>query len=112
MEDIDSKLKEFLDNGKDWERKQTNIPSVFLLRLPSFRGRPECIAIEIDATSRGGGGSNRRRGIIVRSRQEIQELSKILENPKLISLASAVERINPPQAKSSTSTVDSEIFEI
>jgi hypothetical protein len=59
-----------------------------------------------------GGGSNRRRGIIVRSRQEIQELSKILENPKLISLASAVEKINPPQAKSSTSTVDSEIFEI
>jgi hypothetical protein len=112
MTDIDSKLKEFLGNGKDWERKQTNIPSVFLLRLPSFRSRPECIAIEIDATNRGGGGSNRRRGIIIRSQEEIQELSRILQNPKLISLASAVEKINPPQAKSSASTVDSEIFEI
>jgi hypothetical protein len=112
MEDIDSKLKEFLDNGKDWERKQTNIPSVFLLRLPSFRSRPECIAIEIDAINGGAGGSNRRRGIIIRSQEEILELSRILENPKLNSLASAVEKINPPQAKSSTSTVDSEIFEI
>lgn len=112
MEDIDSKLKEFLDNGKDWERKQTNIPSVFLLRHPSFRSRPECIAIEIDAINGGAGGSNRRRGIIIRSQEEILELSRIVENPKLNSLASAVEKINPPQAKSSTSTVDSEIFEI
>jgi hypothetical protein len=112
MADIDSKLKEFLANGKDWERKQTNIPSVFLLRLPSFRSRPECIAIEIDAINGGAGGSNRRRGIIIRSQEEILELSRIVENPKLNSLASAVEKINPPQAKSSTSTVDSEIFEI
>jgi hypothetical protein len=110
MEDINNRLKEFLENGKEWERKQTNIPNVFLLRLPSFRGRPECIAIEIDATNRGG--SNRRRGIIIRSQEEIHELSKIFENPKVVSLASAVEKVNPPQVKSSTSTVDSEIFEI
>jgi hypothetical protein len=102
-----------LGKGKDWERKQTNIPGVFLLRLPAFRSRPECVAIEIDATSRGGGGSgNRRRGLIVRSEEEIKEISKILENPKLMNLAAAVEKINPPQVKSSTSTIDSEIFEV
>jgi hypothetical protein len=112
MENIESKLKEFLGDGKDWERKQTNIPGVFLLRLPAFRSRPECVAIEIDATNRSGGGGNRRRGLIIRTREEIEELSKILENPKLVSLASAVEKINPPQAKSSTSTIDSEIFEV
>ena len=59
MENIESKLKEFLGDGKDWERKQTNIPGVFLLRLPAFRSRPECVAIEIDATSRVGGGGGK-----------------------------------------------------
>jgi hypothetical protein len=113
MENIESKLKEFLENGKDWERKQTNIPGVFLLRLPAFRSRPEYVAIEIDAMSRGGGGSgNRRRGIIIKSEEEIKEISKILENPKLINLAESLEKINPPQVKSSTSTIDSEIFEV
>ena len=114
MENIESKLKEFLGDGKDWERKQTNIPGVFLLRLPAFRSRPECVAIEIDATSRvGGGGGNRRRGIIIKAEEEVKEMSKILENPKLINLAAALEKINPPQAKSSTSsTIDSEIFEV
>lgn len=29
----DKRLIEFLQNGKDWERKQTNIPGVFLIRL-------------------------------------------------------------------------------
>jgi hypothetical protein len=113
MENIESKLKEFLGNGKDWERKQTNIPGVYLLRLPAFRSRPECVAIQIDATSSGGGGGgNRRRGIIIKSEEEVKEMSKILENPKLINLAAALEKINPPQAKSSTSTIDSEIFEV
>jgi hypothetical protein len=114
MENIESKLKEFLGDGKDWERKQTNIPGVFLLRLPAFRSRPECVAIEIDVTSRvGGGGGNRRRGILIKSEKEMKEMSKILENPKLIDLATALEKINPPQAKSSTSsTIDSEIFEV
>ena len=36
----DNRLKEFLDNGRDWERKQTNVPGVFLIRLPQFRSRP------------------------------------------------------------------------
>jgi len=112
MENIESKLKEFLENGKDWERKQTNIPGVFLLRLPAFRSRPECVAIEIDATSRGGGGGNRRRGIIIQSEEEIQEISQIFENPKITGLAAALEKINTPQVRSSTSTIDSEIFEV
>jgi hypothetical protein len=114
MENIESKLKEFLENGKDWERKQTNIPGVYLLKLPTFRTRPECVAIEVDATSRGGGGGggNRRRGIIIRTEEEINEISKIFENPKLTGLAAALEKINPPQARSSTSTIDSEIFEV
>lgn len=113
MEDkkVDIRLTEFLKNGKDWERKQTNVPGVFLLRLPSFRSRPACIAIEIDALNRGGGGGNRRRGIIIRSQEDIQELSNILGNQKLIELTSAIEKVNPLQTRS-TPAVDSEIFEI
>ena len=99
MEDIESKLKDFLGNGKDWERKQTNISGASLRRLPPFRSRPECVAIELEAASRGGdGGSNRRRGIIIKSEGEIKQLSKLLENPKLIDLATALEKINPPKS--------------
>ena len=109
-ETVDNRLTDFLNEGKDWERKQTNVPGVFLLKLPAFRSRSACIAIEIDALGQGGGGGNRRRGLIIRSKGDIQQLSNILNNDKVTELASAVEKINPVQT--STSTVDSELFEI
>ena len=109
-ETVDNRLTDFLNEGKDWERKQTNVPGVFLSKLPAFRSRSACIAIEIDALGQGGGGGNRRRGLIIRSKGDIQQLSNILNNDKVTELASAVEKINPVQT--STSTVDSELFEI
>jgi hypothetical protein len=46
-ETVDNRLTDFLREGKDWERKQTNVPGVFLLKLPAFRSRPACIAIKL-----------------------------------------------------------------
>src|SRR6185503_967383 len=109
-ETVDNRLTDFLNEGKDWERKQTNVPGVFLLKLPAYRSRPACIAIEIDAMGQGGGGGNRRRGLIIRTKDDIEHLANILNNDKVIELASAVEKVNPVQT--STSTVDSEVFEI
>jgi hypothetical protein len=60
---------------------------------------------------RGAGGGNRRRGLIIRSKEEIEQLSNILNNDKVIDLASAVETVNAVQT-STSSTVDFEIFEI
>lgn len=110
-ESKDSRLTNFLESGKDWERKQTNIPGVFLIRLPQFRGRPACIGIELDVLNRGGGGS-RRRGVIIRTKEELQQLSEMVTNEKLNELTSAIEKVNPVQQASSGASLDSEIFEV
>ena len=107
----DKRLIEFLENGKDWERKQTNIPGVFLIRLPQFRSRPACIGVELDALNRGGGG-NRRRGIILRTSGELQQLLDIVSNKKLSELTSSIEKVNPVQQASMGANLDNEIFEI
>jgi hypothetical protein len=107
----DKRLVDFLENGKDWERKQTNIPGVFLIRLPPFRSRPACIGIELDVFNRAGGG-NRRRGIIFRTNQELQQLIDIVSNKKLSELTSSIEKVNPLQQASMGANIDNEIFEI
>ena len=33
----DQRLTQFLKEGKDWERKVTSIPGIFLLRLPGTK---------------------------------------------------------------------------
>jgi hypothetical protein len=107
----DRRLTEFLENGKDWERKQTNIPGVFLIRLPQFRSRPACIGVELDVLNRGGGG-NRRRGIILRTNEELHQLLDIVTNKKLIELTSSIEKVNPVQQANMGAKLDNEIFEI
>lgn len=107
----DKRLVEFLENGKDWERKQTNIPGVFLLRLPQFRSRPTCIAVELDVLNRGG-GNNRRRGIILRTSEELKQLLDIVTNEKVTELTSSVEKVNPVKQATAGANLDNEIFEI
>jgi hypothetical protein len=107
----DKRLIEFLEKGKDWERKQTNIPGVFLIRLPQFRSRPACIGVELDVLNRGGGG-NRRRGIILRTTDELQHLLDIVNNKKLSELTSSIEKVNPLQQANIGANLDNEIFEI
>jgi hypothetical protein len=31
---LEQKLREFMRNGEDWERSKTNIPGVFVFKLP------------------------------------------------------------------------------
>jgi hypothetical protein len=45
---VNERLLQFLKEGKDWERKTTNIHGVFLLKLPVSIGRPASLAIEIN----------------------------------------------------------------
>jgi hypothetical protein len=45
---IEDRLANFLKDARDWERRATNIPGVFLLKLPSSRTRQATIAIEIN----------------------------------------------------------------
>jgi len=46
---LESRLAEFLKSGKDWERKPTTVPGVFVLRMPPFRGSPTRLAVELTA---------------------------------------------------------------
>ena len=91
---IKDKLSAFLSQSRDWERRLTNIPGIFLLKLPSSRFRQASIAIEInpvDAT----GVATKKRGIVIRPTTELDQFNRILANQKLIELARKIHDINP-----------------
>ena len=107
---IEDNLSAFLSNSRDWERRPTNIPGVFLLKLPSSRSRQASVAIEInpvDAT----GSATKKRGIVIRSVSELDQFSRILANQKLIELARKIDEVNPKQKEEAKAT-GSDVFEI
>lgn len=76
---IEERLVGFLKNAKHWERRATNIPGVFLLKLPSSRTRQAAVAIEINPVD-SAGSSTKKSGIVIRSASELNEFNRILAN--------------------------------
>jgi hypothetical protein len=105
----DERLTQFLKEGKDWERKPTSIPGVFLLKLPTFRSRPDCIVIEVNPVD-ASGSPTKKRGIIIRSGSELDQIRNILTNVKLEQLAKSIDEVNPEVKTAAKSSSD--VFEI
>ena len=106
----DQRLMQFLKEGKDWERKATSIPGIFLLRLPGLRSTAPSLAIEINPVD-SSGSATKKRGVVIRSSYELAQINKLLSNPKLPQLAKSMDEINP-EVKRLTATKESDIFEI
>ena len=95
---VESKLSEFLKNGKDWERKATSIPGVFILKMPPYRGAPTRLAVELNPTD-AEGRPTKKRGVLLRSSEELAEYNKILSDGRIANLLKNIDSINPKLAK-------------
>ena len=91
---IEDKLSAFLNKSKDWERRPTNIPGIFLIKLPSFRSRQASIAIEINPVN-ATGAVTKKRGIVIRSTSELNQFNSILADQKLFELVRRIDEVNP-----------------
>ena len=81
-EDGGRKAYGILSKGKNWERKPTSIPGLFLLKLPALRNRPSSIVIEVNPVDTSG-SPTKKRGIIIKSNSELVQIRDILTNIKL-----------------------------
>ena len=89
--DVNEKLAQFLREGQNWEKRVTNIQGVFLLKLPTYKKSPPSIGIEINPAN----VATKKRGIIIRSSSELEQITQILANPKVVELAKKIEAVNP-----------------
>jgi hypothetical protein len=112
---MEERLNQFLKVSADWERRTTSVRGIFLLKLPRSKigTRREAIAIEINPINQTTSSPTKRRGIVIRSASELEEISKTLTNPKVSELASMIDGINPAEVKARKKKADSlDIVEI
>src|SRR6187200_3622402 len=111
--DVNEKLGQFLREGQDWEKKPTNIPGASLLKLPTFKKSPPSIGIEINPINATTGSATKKKGIIVRSGSELEQINQLLSNPKVVELAKKIEAVNPKTKKDTNKrNTDTDVFEI
>lgn len=95
---MEESLKSFLKGGKDWERKRTTVPGIFVLKLPTYRGSPPRLAVEVNPVDEEG-KPTKRRGLVLRSPDEFETFRRLVNEEKLGELLGVVGRVNPPKEK-------------
>lgn len=95
---MEEKLRAFLRSGADWGRLKTNVPGVFVLKLPPFRGSSPRLSVELNPVD-DAGNPTKRRGLIVRGEEELRGYEEIFQSDKLRPLLKSVEAVNPAEKR-------------
>jgi hypothetical protein len=105
------KLGSFLKNGEDWSRLKTSIPGVFVLKMPEYRNSPTRLAVELNPVD-ASGSPTKRRGLLLRSKEELDEFKELFQYEKLATLLQTVESLNPQGKKSTRAKPGEDVLEL
>ena len=95
---MEAKLSDFRKSGKDWERKATSISGVFVLKMPAYKSAPTRLAVELNPVD-SEGRPTKKKGVILRSSEELIYYNKILNDERLANLLKNIDSVNPKRAE-------------
>ncbi|MGD0535626.1 MAG: hypothetical protein ABR999_09360 [Methanoregula sp.] len=95
-------LRKFIEEGGDWERKQTTVAGVSIIRLPAMKNRPASLAIDINPVGENG-LPMKKKGIMVMNATELAAFRAVFNNDKMDGLIVALEEVLPERKTSAKS---------
>lgn len=72
----------------------TSIPGLFVLKLPAYKSSPTRLVVELNPVD-DHGKPKKRRGLVIRSKSELEDFIKIFQYEKLSKLLSMLDSVNP-----------------
>lgn len=92
--ELNEVLRAFLETGEDWERKNTSLNGVSIIKLPGTRTRPPSLAIEINPVNQKG-TPMKKKGVMIMNATELSAFRELFSNPKVDSLVRTIEEVAP-----------------
>jgi hypothetical protein len=90
--ELSESLKEFIEEGQDWERKNTSVKGVSIIRLPSYKNRAASLAIDINPVGENG-LPMKKKGIMIMNAAELHAFREAFKNEKLDNLINVLEEV-------------------
>ncbi len=97
MTDIQAQLKDHLSNGADWEKMETPIPGVYIVKVPATKTRAALLHLEINPL-KDDGKPIKRKGLFVGSKEMLIKFGEALNDDKVFQLIGELEEVNPKQS--------------
>jgi len=104
MSDLQAHLKEHLNTANDWDKMETPIEGVFVVKVPSTKTRPALLFMEINPLK--DGKPVKRKGLPIGSREMLVKFSEALQEDKVYQLISEIEKVNPESKSKTTKKLD------
>lgn len=89
---MEERLSKLLKDGKDWEKIHTSINGVSILKMPEYKGNPPRLGVQINPVGELG-RPTKKRGLFLKSLDELEEFRRLLSNDKLSSLMDSIDKI-------------------
>lgn len=92
--DLKSELNSFLQSAKDWEKLETSIEGLFIVKVPAKKNKagqitaPPSLSIEVNP-------SNKFKGLYINNLESLGAIAEILINPATSNVLGVIEGINP-----------------
>ena len=103
-------LRTFIEEGADWERKQTSVKGVSIIRLPATKNRAASLAIDINPLG-ANGLPMKKKGIMIMNSAEIAAFRAAFNSEKVDSLIAALEDVLP-ERKTAGKPAKSDVLQI
>ena len=100
MTDIEAQLREHLKSGKDWEKMETPVDGVTVVKVPATKTRPALLFLEVNPI-KDDGKPMKRKGLFVGSKEMLIKFGEALNDDKVFQLIGEIEKINPKSSMNS-----------
>jgi hypothetical protein len=95
---MEKQLKDHLENGQPWEKLPTNIPGVFVVKVPGTKNRGARLMVEVNPVDKSG-QPKKRKGLFVADFEMYLQFNEALQDDRLAQLIKSLEAFNPKESK-------------
>jgi hypothetical protein len=94
VQELESRLREILEKARDWQRVPVrSSPGVFVVKAPGTKRNPPSLLIELNPVDENN-LPTKRRGLYIRSRKDLEEYRRLINDRNPDALIPALEEVN------------------
>jgi len=94
MADIKAQLREHLEKGDDWEKMETPVEGVYVVKAPATKTKPSVLYLEINPL-KDDGKPMKRKGLFVSNKEMFVKFMDVLNDDNTFKLIQELEQVNP-----------------
>jgi hypothetical protein len=98
FEELKPALQKHLESGKDWEKVETDIPGVFVVKIPGTKTRDPRLMVEVNPVDKTTGLPKKRKGLFVADFEMYLQFQEALMEEEVPQLIKVIDEINPEPA--------------